>query len=143
MNMPAQHLFDGLKQWDADEWVQPHRVHRSIYTDRAIFAVEQERIFQRAWVYVGHESELPAPGDHILAHMGTQEIVWCAKPMAAWPRLKTAAATAVPAWWCSPKAMHASSPARTTPGRFSSTASCKPCPCPKAMGTAPPRPIKA
>ena len=75
MNMPAQHLFDGLKQWDADEWVQPHRVHRSIYTDPALFALEQERIFQRAWVYVGHESELPAPGDHILAHMGTQEIV--------------------------------------------------------------------
>jgi len=61
--------------WDASAWVQPHRVHRSIYTDRAVFALEQERIFQRAWVYVGHESEIPEPGDHILAHMGTQEIV--------------------------------------------------------------------
>ena len=46
MNMPAQHLFDGLKQWDADEWVQPHRMHRSIYTDPAVFALEQQRIFQ-------------------------------------------------------------------------------------------------
>jgi phenylpropionate dioxygenase-like ring-hydroxylating dioxygenase large terminal subunit len=64
-----------LQAFNANDWVQPHRVHRGIYTDPAIFALEQQRIFQRAWVYVGHESELPEPGDHILAHMGTQEIV--------------------------------------------------------------------
>ena len=75
MISPAQSPLGGPKEWDASAWVQPHRVHRSIYTDRAVFALEQERIFQRAWVYVGHESELPEPGDHILAHMGTQEIV--------------------------------------------------------------------
>jgi hypothetical protein len=64
-----------LGGWDAAAWVQPHRVHRGVYTDPAVFALEQQRIFQRAWVYIGHESEVPEPGDHILAHMGTQEIV--------------------------------------------------------------------
>ncbi|NBX54157.1 MAG: ribosomal subunit interface protein [Betaproteobacteria bacterium] len=64
-----------LQVFNAADWVQPHRVHRGIYTDPAIFALEQQRIFERAWIYIGHESELPEPGDHILAHMGTQEIV--------------------------------------------------------------------
>ena len=34
------------------------RVHRSVYTDSKIFDLEMERIFERAWVYVGHESEV-------------------------------------------------------------------------------------
>lgn len=60
---------------DVTALVQPSRVHRAVYTDAGVFALEQERIFRRAWVFVGHESELPLPGDYILAHMGTQEII--------------------------------------------------------------------
>ena len=60
---------------DVTALVQPSRVHRAVYTDADVFALEQERIFRRAWVFVGHESELPASGDYILAHMGTQEII--------------------------------------------------------------------
>lgn len=57
------------------EMVQPDRVHRAVYTDPDIFAQEQIRVFQNAWVYVGHESELPAPGDYVLSRLGTQEII--------------------------------------------------------------------
>ncbi len=34
--------------------VQPDRVHRSVYLDEDIFDLEMERIFGRAWMYVGH-----------------------------------------------------------------------------------------
>ena len=36
--------------------VRDDRVHRSVYTDPAIFDLEMDRIFGRAWIYVGHES---------------------------------------------------------------------------------------
>ena len=45
--------------------VEPGRVHRSLYTDPEIFALEMERIFARTWVYVGHESQVKRPGDYI------------------------------------------------------------------------------
>jgi phenylpropionate dioxygenase-like ring-hydroxylating dioxygenase large terminal subunit len=55
--------------------VEPHRVHRALYVDPAIFELEMERIFGRAWVYVGHESQLPNPGNYITALVGRQPII--------------------------------------------------------------------
>ena len=43
--------------------VQGDRVHRRIYTDPAVFDAEMERIYGRTWVFFGHESEVPHPGD--------------------------------------------------------------------------------
>jgi phenylpropionate dioxygenase-like ring-hydroxylating dioxygenase large terminal subunit len=48
---------------DLRSLVQDGRVHSRIYTDPAIFELEIERIFHTTWVYVGHESEVPRPGD--------------------------------------------------------------------------------
>src|SRR6202030_884429 len=39
------------------------RVHRSVMTSSEIFKLEQERIFNCSWLYVGHASEVPRPGD--------------------------------------------------------------------------------
>jgi p-cumate 2,3-dioxygenase alpha subunit len=39
------------------------RVHRSALTSKDLFELERTRIFERCWLYVGHESELPKPGD--------------------------------------------------------------------------------
>src|SRR5216683_2371861 len=40
------------------------RVHRSVMTSEEILALERERIFDRCWLYIGHESELQKPGDY-------------------------------------------------------------------------------
>jgi phenylpropionate dioxygenase-like ring-hydroxylating dioxygenase large terminal subunit len=37
-----------------------------IYNDAEIFGLEKERVFSRAWVFVGHESEVPLPGDYVV-----------------------------------------------------------------------------
>ena len=37
-----------------------------IYNDEEIFRLERERLFSRAWVFVGHESEVPQPGDYVV-----------------------------------------------------------------------------
>ncbi|HLG69996.1 MAG TPA: aromatic ring-hydroxylating dioxygenase subunit alpha [Chloroflexota bacterium] len=51
------------------------RVHRSIYADPAIFELEMQRIFERTWVFVAHESELPNPGDYVTTTLGTQPVI--------------------------------------------------------------------
>ncbi len=55
--------------------VQDGRVHRDAYTDPAVFAAEMQRIFRDSWVYVGHDSEIPRPGDYKTTTMGTEPVV--------------------------------------------------------------------
>jgi p-cumate 2,3-dioxygenase subunit alpha len=40
------------------------RVHRSALTSPEVFALEQRRVFEQGWLYVGHESEIAQPGDY-------------------------------------------------------------------------------
>jgi phenylpropionate dioxygenase-like ring-hydroxylating dioxygenase large terminal subunit len=39
------------------------RVHRSVFTEPQIMALEQRRVFEQCWLYAGHTSEIPQPGD--------------------------------------------------------------------------------
>ncbi|MFF4057875.1 Rieske 2Fe-2S domain-containing protein [Streptomyces sp. NPDC001668] len=55
--------------------IQPTRVHGSLYTDPEIFAEELERIWYRTWVYVGHVSEVPQPGDYVRKNIGPQDVI--------------------------------------------------------------------
>jgi phenylpropionate dioxygenase-like ring-hydroxylating dioxygenase large terminal subunit len=41
------------------------RVHRSTMTSPEIFQRELDRVFGHSWLYVGHESEIPNPGDYV------------------------------------------------------------------------------
>lgn len=55
--------------------VREDRVHRRVYTDPAIFQLEMERIFGRAWIYVGHESQIREPGDFVQSVLGRTPII--------------------------------------------------------------------
>src|SRR5688572_29803120 len=55
--------------------VRPHRVHRSVYADPAIFDLEMERVFGRAWLLLGHESQVPHPGDYSTTRMGREPVI--------------------------------------------------------------------
>ncbi|MEV0636030.1 Rieske 2Fe-2S domain-containing protein [Streptomyces sp. NPDC050619] len=37
-----------------------------IYNDQDVFDLEKKRLFSRAWMFVGHESEIPAAGDYVV-----------------------------------------------------------------------------
>ena len=60
---------------DIDRLVEPERVHRRVFADPALFELEMDRIFGRAWIYVGHESQVPNPGDYFTTQVGRQPVV--------------------------------------------------------------------
>jgi phenylpropionate dioxygenase-like ring-hydroxylating dioxygenase large terminal subunit len=57
------------------ELVRGDAVHRAAYTDPAVFRLEEERIFRRVWLYVGHESEVANAGDYVLTRLGPEEVL--------------------------------------------------------------------
>ena len=55
--------------------VEPARVHRDVYVREEIFKLEMERIWGCAWIYVGHESQVTAPGDYLTTHVGPTPVI--------------------------------------------------------------------
>src|SRR5579883_2019461 len=45
------------------------------YYDPAVYAREQERIFARMWVYAGHVSSLPEPGDYRVVQLANESVI--------------------------------------------------------------------
>jgi len=60
---------------DISKLIEPDRVHRSVYTDQEIFDTEMQRIFESTWVYCGHESQVPNPGDYYSVRIGRQPLI--------------------------------------------------------------------
>ena len=64
-----------VHQEDYTQLVQEDRVHSRVFTDNDIFEAEMERIFHRRWLFVGHESEVPEPGDYVVKWMGRHSVL--------------------------------------------------------------------
>lgn len=47
-----------------------------VFNDPDIYALELRRIFTRCWVYIGHESELPQPGDYYVRRIGEDPFIF-------------------------------------------------------------------
>ncbi|MCB1623583.1 MAG: Rieske 2Fe-2S domain-containing protein [Pseudomonadales bacterium] len=43
--------------------VRADEVHRDVYTDPELFEIEQEHLWRNAWIYLGHDSQVPKSGD--------------------------------------------------------------------------------
>ena len=51
------------------------RVHRSVFTEPDILAQERERIFDRCWLYAGHESEVKEAGDFVTRQVAGRPVI--------------------------------------------------------------------
>jgi p-cumate 2,3-dioxygenase alpha subunit len=51
------------------------KVHRSVFRDERILALERDRIFGRCWLYVAHTSELPTSPSFVRRSVGGRDIV--------------------------------------------------------------------
>ena len=50
-------------------------IHRDVFANAEIYEAEKERVFARTWLFVGHESQIPAPGDFVLGRMGEESVI--------------------------------------------------------------------
>ena len=67
MKQPATDDFGAL--------VRKDRVHRRVYTDPTVFDLEMERIFNRSWLFAGHESQVSNRGDFITTQVAGQTLI--------------------------------------------------------------------
>lgn len=60
-----------------DEMIDTDRgmISREIFSSKAIFDEELEKVFTRAWLFVGHESQIPKPGDYFASRMGAESVI--------------------------------------------------------------------
>ena len=59
------------------DWVRPDegRILGRIYVDPEVHRREIELIWKRSWLYAGHESEVPEPGDYVTRTVGTVPLI--------------------------------------------------------------------
>lgn len=67
---------------DANQWVIEDKVknkflvNRNTFISEEILKLERQRIFDRVWVYVGHESEIPNPHDFVTRKVAGRSIIF-------------------------------------------------------------------
>jgi len=56
---------------DADAGI----ISREVFTNEEVYQQELEQIFARVWLFVGHESQVPNPGDFFVSRMGEESVI--------------------------------------------------------------------
>jgi p-cumate 2,3-dioxygenase alpha subunit len=51
------------------------RVNRRAFTDPHVLELERERVFAQCWIYAGHESEIPNPGDFCARRVAGRPVI--------------------------------------------------------------------
>jgi len=60
--------------------VRDDAVHRDVYTNPQLFELEMERLWQSAWTYVGHDSQVPNAGDFYAVTIARQPLLMLRGP---------------------------------------------------------------
>lgn len=72
---PAQ---TGCAPLIVQDWDQlTFRVHRRAYREQRYFDAERSLIWDRTWLYLGHETELPNPNDFVVRTLGGRPLIFC------------------------------------------------------------------
>ena len=65
------HSLDTTGKTDLEEGV----LDREIFVSEDVYRQEIETLFTRAWLFVGHESQIPNPGDFFTSRMGEESVI--------------------------------------------------------------------
>lgn len=55
--------------------IRDDQVHRDVYTDPDVFRLEMRHLWSRAWLYVGHASQVPNTGDYLSTTLAGQPVI--------------------------------------------------------------------
>lgn len=69
LHSPGERALSGLVDLDRGF------VSRELYVNPDIYQQELEQIYARAWLFVGHESMVPNPGDFVQSRMGEESVI--------------------------------------------------------------------
>ena len=50
-------------------------ISREIFVNDDLYQQEQEQVFARAWLFIGHESQIPESGDYVTSCMGEESVI--------------------------------------------------------------------
>ncbi|MGH8009235.1 MAG: aromatic ring-hydroxylating oxygenase subunit alpha [Candidatus Binatia bacterium] len=78
MQHPARNKHtNGAQPLPVDKWVNEEemRVSRHIFSDPQVYELEVERIFNRCWLFLGHETEISNPSDYVTRYMGDDQVI--------------------------------------------------------------------
>jgi phenylpropionate dioxygenase-like ring-hydroxylating dioxygenase large terminal subunit len=67
-------LPDGTRMHDLVKH-QTQEVMLRVYDDADLHDLEMQRIFAKSWLLLGHESEIPNPGDFVARRMGQDPVI--------------------------------------------------------------------
>jgi benzoate/toluate 1,2-dioxygenase subunit alpha len=55
--------------------IRPDSIHRDVYLEPELFELEMTRLWRRAWIYVGHDSQVPLAGDFYSTQIGREPVI--------------------------------------------------------------------
>ena len=50
-------------------------INNAVFSHPDIYEQELEQVFARMWLFVGHESQIPRPGDFVRSRMGEEQVI--------------------------------------------------------------------
>ncbi|WP_338454592.1 aromatic ring-hydroxylating dioxygenase subunit alpha [uncultured Alteromonas sp.] len=74
MSRNKNELADGTNIADLVK-LDTREVQMRTLEDRELYALEQERLFGKTWLMLGHESEIPNANDFVLRYMGDDSVI--------------------------------------------------------------------
>ena len=59
---------------DAEKSISEGRVPLQMFSNPDVFELETEKLWSRVWTFIGHESEIPNPGDYVRRTVATSPL---------------------------------------------------------------------
>src|ERR1700735_2352046 len=57
--------------------VERGTISRDVFVSDDVHRDELETLFARAWLFVGHDNQIPNPGDFFVSRMGEESVILC------------------------------------------------------------------